>query len=146
MLILIWIRKIYKVLAADASPSAIAFGVLFGLNLVCLKLSSGLALFMISSLMVLLLQITSSLLALAVGKILSAVGLAALFVPVGEKILETEALRPFWTWFLNRPVVAWLDLHVEAVTGGAALGIVMGLALFVPIRQLILAYRRFLHE
>jgi uncharacterized protein (TIGR03546 family) len=146
MFILIWIRKIYKVISADASPSAIAFGVLFGLILGCLKLSSGLALFLMASVLVLRVQISSALLALAVGKGLSLLGLSALFVPVGARILEPAALHPFWTWFLNLPVVAWLELYVEAVTGGAVVGLVLGLALFFPIRQLIIAYRRFLHE
>ncbi len=146
MFILIWIRKIYKVISADASPSAIAFGVLFGLILGCLKITSGLAFLLMASALVFRVQISSALLALAVGKGLSAIGLSALFVPVGARILEPAALHPFWTWFLNLPVVAWLDLYVEGVTGGAAVGLVLGLALFIPIRQLILAYRRFLHE
>ena len=145
MFILIWLRKIYKVLSADASPSAIAFGVLFGLTLGFLKLSSGLALLLIASVLVFRVQISSALLAFAVGKGIAALGVATLFAPVGAKLLEPALVHPFWTWFLNLPVIAWLDLDVAAVTGGAALGLALGLALFIPIRQLVLSYRRFLH-
>jgi len=146
MFILIWIRKIYKVLAADASPSAIAFAVLFGLTLGFVPLTSGLALLLIASLLVLRVQISSALLALGVGKGLSALGASTLFVPAGSYLLEPEGLHGFWTWFLNLPVIAWLDLHVHAIAGGAALGILLGLILFFPIRQTVIAYRRFLHD
>ena len=146
MFILIWIRKIYKVLAADASPSAIAIAVLFGLTLGCLPFSSGLAIALMASVLVFRVQISSALLALGIAKGLCALGLSALFVPVGERLLDTEALHGFWTWLVNLPVLAWFDLHVYGVTGGAAVGFLLGLILFFPIRQAIVGYRRFLHE
>lgn len=146
MFLLIWIRKTYKVLAADASPSAIAFGVLFGLTLGFVPLWSGLGLFLIASSLVLRVQLSSALLAMGIGKALSLMGVSVLFVPVGEVLLEPAGLHGFWTWFLNLPVVAWFDLHRHAIAGGAALGLLLGLALFFPVRQLIVSYRRFLHD
>lgn len=148
MLILIWIRRIYKVLSADASPSAIAFGVFFGTLLAMVPLTSGLGLLLIGSLLVVRVQISSALLALGVGKLLALAGLSFLFQPVGEALLEpnSEAVRSFWTWALNLPVVAWLDLHVVAVTGGAAVGLVLGLMLFWLVRKLVVGYRAFLHD
>jgi len=146
MFLLIWIRKVYKVLSADASPSAIAFGVLYGLVLGFVPLWSGLGMFLLASLLVLRVQISSTLLVLGIGKGLSLLGLSALFVPLGEMLLEPQAFHGFWTWFLNLPVAAWFDLHYHAVVGGAVLGLLLGLALFWPVRQLVISYRRYLHD
>jgi len=41
MLILTWIRKLYKTLSADASPEAIAFAASFGIMLGFLPVQSG---------------------------------------------------------------------------------------------------------
>ncbi len=146
MFFLIWLRKIYKTLSADASPEAIAFGFLFGFILGFIPLLSGLGLFLIASLLILRVQISSALIALAIGKSLALLGLSALYLPVGEILLEPQGLHGFWTWFLNLPVVAWLDLDRHAITGGAVLGLLLGLVLFYPIRSLVIGYRRFLHD
>ncbi len=146
MLVLIWIRKIYKALSADASPSAIAFAVLFGITLGFVPLLSGIGLLLIASLLIFRVQVSSALLAMALGKAIAYAGAYKLFLPVGEKLLEPEAFHGFWTWFLNLPVIAWLDLYYHAIIGGAVLGIALGLALFFPVRQLIVGYRRFVHD
>ncbi len=146
MFILIWIRKIYKALSADASPEAIAFAVLFGLTLGCVPVFWGLGLHLIACMLVFRVQVSTALLALGLGKALSAAGLSALFVPVGSRLLYPEGARGFWTWFLNLPVVAWLDLDRPAVLGGFLVGLALGAILFFPIRQLIIGYRRYAHE
>lgn len=146
MFILLWIRKIYKVLAADASPSAIAFGVLFGLILGCVPILSGIGVLLLCSMLIFRVQLSSAFLALAVGKLLSLAGLSLLFMPVGEALLEPAWLHGFWTWFLNLPVAAWLDLQYQAITGGAVVGLVLGIILFFPIRMFVIGYRKFAHE
>jgi uncharacterized protein (TIGR03546 family) len=146
MLILIWIRKIYKTLSADASPSAIAFAVLFGLTLGFVPLTSGLGLFLIASILVIRVQVSSALLAMGVAKLVALAGVSRLFLPIGEAVLEPEGVHGFWTWLLNLPVVAWFDLDRPAVTGGALLGLGVGLLLFFPIVRMVAAYRRFLHD
>jgi uncharacterized protein (TIGR03546 family) len=146
MLLLVWIRKIYKALSSDASPSAIAFGFLFGFTLGFVPLKMGLSIFLLSLLLIFRVQLSCALMAMGIGKLISLAGASAIFVPVGHKLLETESLKPFWTWFLNLPVVAWLDLQRYAVLGGALLGFGLGLVLFFPIRQAVVAYRRYVHE
>jgi uncharacterized protein (TIGR03546 family) len=146
LFVLIWIRKIYKTLSADASPAAIAFGVLFGLTLGFIPLFSGLGMLLIASTLIFRVQISSMLLAFGLSKLLYAAGLKELFLPIGSAILETESLKGFWTWFLNLPVITWLDLDRLAVTGGAAAGLALGLILFWPICALINGYRRYVHE
>ena len=148
MFLLLWIRKLYKVLSADASPSAIAFGFLFGLVLGCIPLWSGLAMLLVLSLLVVRVQVSSALLAMAIGKLLSFAGLSLFFNRVGATLQDpsSPSLKRFWSWALNLPVVAWLDLHYEAILGGATVGLALGLLVFFPIRQSVVAYRRFLHE
>ncbi len=146
MIILIWIRKIYKSLSADAAPSAIAFALLFGLTLGFVPLLSGLGLLLIASLLVIRVQVSTALLALGVGKLLALAGLSMLFVPIGETLIESKPLHGFWTWFLNLPVIALLDLDTLAITGGAFLGLVIGGALFYPVCKMVAGYRRFVHD
>ena len=146
MLILMWIRKIYKSLSADASPTAIAFAVLFGLTLGFVPLLSPMALFLIASLLVIRVQISAALLAMGIGKLLALAGLSSLFNPLGRMLLNPESLHGFWTWFLNLPVIAWLDLNTVAITGGVFLGLVLGAILFFPIMKFVSGYRRFVHD
>lgn len=145
MLLLAWTRSIYRTLSADASPAAVAFGIALGVVLGCVPLLSGLGLVFIAAVLVFRVQLSAMLLALGLAKALLATGLGLLFVPVGETVLETQWLRPFWTHALNLPVVAWLDLDRCAVTGGAVVGIAMGVVVFWPVRKLVVAYRDFLH-
>ena len=146
MLLLMWIRRLYKVFSADASPSAIAFGIAFGLTLGCVPLLSGIGLLLLVLTLIFRVQLSSAMMAMAMAKLLIAVGGGMAFVPVGQVLLESETLKPMWTTVLNLPVVAWLDLDCLAVSGGAALGVVAGAGLFWPARQLIISYRRFVHE
>ncbi len=146
MFVLIWIRKIYKALSADASPPAIAFAVLFGLTLGFIPIWSGLGLFLIASTLIFRVQVSSMLLAFGLAKILYALGLSRLFLPVGEGLHATDGLKAFWTWFLNLPVVAWFDLDRLAVESGAGIGIALGLILFWPICALVKGYRRCVHQ
>jgi uncharacterized protein (TIGR03546 family) len=146
MFLLTWIRSAYKALSADATPAAIAFGILFGLVVGSVPLTSGLGMLLIASVLILRVQISSALLALGIAKLLALAGMTRLYVPVGDLLLEAEALRGFWTVFLNLPVIAWLDLDRVAVTGGAVAGAVVGLILFLPVMHFVVAYRRYVHE
>jgi uncharacterized protein (TIGR03546 family) len=144
--ILSWTRKTYKLLSGKVSPAGIAFGVGFGLTLGFVPLLSGLGLFLIVCLLAISIPLPPVLFALAIGKILKAIGLTRLFIPVGSALLEAKPLMGFWTWFLNLPLIALLDLDRIAVTGGAVMGIVLGAALFWPIRQLVIGYRKHLND
>jgi uncharacterized protein (TIGR03546 family) len=146
MILLTWIRSLYKVLSADASPAAIAFGIAFGTLLGCVPITSGLGLLLVAAILVFRVQLSSALLAMGLAKLAIACGAGAIFVPAGEMLLENDPLRPMWTTVLNLPVVAWLDLDVLGVMGGAAIGLAAGLALFWPVRQLVVSYRRCVHE
>ncbi|HLU47701.1 MAG TPA: TIGR03546 family protein [Planctomycetota bacterium] len=145
MIVLKWIRSLYKVLSADASPSAIAFATAFGILGGFLPFTTGLAMLLIALILVVRVQAST---AIAVWLLASLIrlGAAPLFFEVGWAVLENESLRPFWTWFLNLPVVAWLDLDRYAVLGGAICGLALGAAIFFPMRGLVIAYRRWAHE
>ena len=145
MFVLAWIRKLYKVLSADASPSAIAFAAAFGIMAGLLPFTAGLTLLLIALVLVVRVQVSA---AIAFWAIASLFRLAALplFVEVGESLLEAESLKGFWTSLLNLPIVAWLDLHVYAVLGGAVVGFAVGAICFYPVRTLVIAYRKWAHD
>ena len=146
MFILTFIRKLYKALSSDSSPSAIAFAAAFGIIAGCVPVRSGLFFFMLLLILVFRVQISTGLFAWALTRLTCVAGLARAFEGAGEILLEAGALRGFWTWFLNLPVVAWFGLHHHAILGGAVVGFIVGALLFVPIRLLVIGYRRFAHE
>ena len=107
---------------------------------------SGLGLVLIAATLLFRVQLTSALMAMGIIKGLVALGLGAAFVPVGETLLENDALRPLCATVLNLPVVAWMDLDSLGITGGALVGLAIGLVAFWPVRQTVASYRRFLHD
>lgn len=145
MIVLAWIRKLYKILSADASPEAIAFAVAFGLTLGFVPLSSGIGLLLLLSVAVLRVQVSTAIAFWAVGRLLRALPfVVAFFDSIGDWLLFPESA--FWVWFLNLPIAPWLGFDCPAVLGGAVGGVLLGAALFVPVRLLIISYRRWLHD
>lgn len=145
MLVIKWIRSLYKVLSADASPNAIAFAAAFGILGGFLPFSAGLAVLLIALILVIRVQVSTAIAVWLLASLLR-IGLAPLFFDIGWALLEKESLHGFWTSALNLPVVAWLDLDRYAVLGGAVAGLVLGAALFLPMRWTVIAYRRWAHE
>lgn len=146
MFLLTLIRKLYKVLSSDSSPSAVAFAVAFGIVAGCVPVFSRLALFMLLLVLVFRVQFAAALLAWGLTRLATVAGLGMAFQAMGESLLENDSLRGFWTWFLNLGVVAWLDLHIYAILGGALVGALLAAAAFIPVRMTIIAYRRWAHE
>ena len=146
MFILAFIRKLYKVLSSDSSPSAVAAAVGFGIIAGCVPIFSGLALFMLLLVLVFRVQIAAALFAWALTRLAAKALLASTFEAMGENLLDSEALHGFWTWLLNLPVVAWFGLDRYAILGGAVVGLCLAAVLFVPLRLTIIGYRRFAHE
>ena len=146
MFILSFIRSLYKVLSSDSSPSAVAFAACFGVIAGSVPLWAGLFWLMLACILVFRVQISTAIFAWGITRLLCLAGLAGVFERVGVRLLENDALRGFWTWFLNLPVIAWLDLHRYAVLGGAVVGILISLVIFFPVRQLVVGYRRYVHE
>ncbi len=146
MFLLTFIRKLYKVLSSDGSPSAISFAMAFGVVAGCVPVRSGLALFMLLLTLVFRVQIAAALLAWGLTRFACSIGLARLFESMGERLLENESLHGFWKVVCNAPVLAWFGLDRYAMLGGAITGLCVGAALFLPVRALIIGYRKFAHE
>jgi len=146
MLLLAWIRKIYKALSADGSPSAIAFGAAFGFTAGCVPVTSGAFLFMLLLLMIFRVQFSAGILCWAIARIITFAGGGYLFVGIGEALLYTESLQGFWTWLLNAPGFAWSGFRYQAVLGGFVFGALVGGLSFVPVRLTVIAYRKWAHE
>jgi len=146
MFLLTFIRKLYKTLSSDRSPSAIAFAVAFGIVAGCVPVFCGLTLFMLLLTLVFRVQIATALLAWGLTRLACLAGLARGFESLGESLLETESLKPFWTWLCNAWVTAWFGLDRYAILGGALTGVLLGAALWYPVRAFVIGYRRFAHE
>ena len=139
-------RKLYKILSSNSSPAAIGFGVAFGTVAGCVPVFSGLMFLMLLMVLIFRVQTSTALFAWGITRLASKAFLARAFEGLGESLLEAEALKGFWTFFLNLPVVAWLGLDRYAIMGGAVVGVLLGIMLFFAVRHLVVAYRRFLHE
>ena len=146
MFILTFIRKLYKVLSSDSSPAGIAFAIAFGILAGSVPVLSGLTLFLLLLTFVFRVQIASALLAWGLMRLACHAGLALYFESLGQKLLDAPALEGFWKFVLNLKVVAWFGLNSYAMLGGALLGLALGIALFVPVRLSVIAYRKFAHE
>jgi uncharacterized protein (TIGR03546 family) len=146
MFILSLTRSLYKLLSSDASPSAVAFGVAFGVLAGCVPVTSGLALFLLLLVLIFRVQISAALVAWGLTRLLAKAFLATSFESFGEALLDPESLHGFWTWFLNLPVVAWFGLDRYAIVGGAVVGLLLGIASFFVMRAAVISYRRWLHE
>ncbi len=146
MFLLTLIRKLYKVLSSDSSPSAVAFAVAFGILAGCVPVLSGLALFMLILTLVFRVQIAAALFAWGLTRLACIAGLARGFESLGEGLLENEALKGLWTWACNAKILGWFGLNYYAILGGAVSGLVAGAVLFLPVRWAVVGYRRFAHE
>lgn len=146
MLLLTWIRKIYKVLSADASPSSIAIAAVFGLTAGCVPVTSGAFLFLLLLLLVFRVQVSAGVLFWIIGRALTLAFADTAFYAIGDGLLYAESLRDAWTSLLNTPLVAWFGFSYPAVLGGFVFGLGLGTILFVPFRRLVIAYRRWAHD
>lgn len=145
MFVLSWIRRLYKVLSADASPSAIAFAAAFGLTAGLVPPYAGAFVLLVLLVLLVRVQITTAIAFWAIGSLLR-LPLAPALAGLGESLIEPASLHGFWTWALNLPVVAWLHLEHYVVLGGLVAGAVAGAVLFVPLRWLVISYRRWAHD
>jgi uncharacterized protein (DUF2062 family) len=82
--------------------------------------------------------------ALVVGGIakLACLSLMPISFKVGRMLIDGDATRPFFAWAVDAPVLALMDLDVYAVSGGLALGLVIGVALGVVLVGFVGGLRR----
>ena len=147
MFILTFLRKLYKILSRDSSPAAIAFAASFGIAAGCVPVSCGVAWAFGLLVLALRVQISTALFTWALTRLAAASGMALLYEAVGEAFLEAESLRPLWTWFFTQiPFAAWSGLDRYAILGGLAVGLFVGVLMFLPVRHLVIAYRRWAQE
>lgn len=144
MFILAWIRKAYRILSSDASPSAIAFAVAFGLTAGFVPLNCGAGLLLVLAVLIFRVQLSTAIAFWVVGGLIRLAGAVSLFDSIGEALHDPGS--GFWNWFLDLPGVELLDLRIPAVLGGLVAGVVLGAILFVPVRLLVISYRRWVHE
>jgi len=141
LFILKLLRKLYRTLSSEASPTQIALGFGFGILLGLVPRTVGLFFFLLGCLLVFRVNIPMALVGALAGKAAS-LAVAPATLAAGHFLLDDATfLKPLWKATLNLPFVALLDLGQYRVMGAAAVGLGAGAILFVPIRKLVVAYR-----
>lgn len=139
--ILKFFKKAIKILNSNATPAQIGAGVILGFFI-------GISPFwglhkIIFFLMVLLLNVNMSAAFLSmlgfavIGLILSPVSHS-----IGYKLLvETPALKDFWTNLYNTPVIPFTRFNNTAVLGSFILACLLSLPLFIGTKKFVVYYR-----
>lgn len=141
MFILKLIRKLFKGLSGAESPNQIAIGLGLGLTLGLVPLSSGLGILLLMLIFVTRVSFPFATVAWGLAAALRAAVIAGMLADIGFWILWKLPLTGFWSFVLTLPGIALLGLDRHSVMGGAVVGILLGAALFFPVRYLVVRYR-----
>ena len=141
MFLLKLIRSFYKGLTGSESPNRIALGFGLGLTLGLVALSSGMGFLLLIVILVFKVSFPFAMAGWALGALLRTTLLAGLLEDFGYWILVSLPLQELWKFLLRLPVVGRLGLDYFGTMGGTAMGLILGAALFAPIRFLVIRYR-----
>ncbi|MFC1707699.1 hypothetical protein ACFL59_12930 [Planctomycetota bacterium] len=137
-------RGIYNAIAGSGNPNHVAVGVWLGLiaGLAPLGITEALTLLILFLLLITRAGFAVFLCTLGVVKPIMLAGGSRITEATGVLLLERiDALKPMWETVLNLPVVALFGLDRYEMLGGAMLGVLVGAALFFPIRKAVVTFR-----
>jgi len=141
MLILKLIRKLYKGLTGAESPTQISLGVGLGVMVGMVSAGTGIGILLLAAILIFTVSFPFALVGWAFGALLRASIFGGLIVDVGRWLLEEAPLHGFWTFVLNLPVIGLLGLRYWKTMGGLVIGLLLAIALFWPVRMLVIRYR-----
>jgi uncharacterized protein (TIGR03546 family) len=139
------IAQVLIAINANQRPGEVATGMALGFLLALIPMNNLLwfALFILT--LFLKVNLGAELLALAVFKLI-----APLFDPllhaVGYTVLTTDALRGFFTYIYNIPILPLFRFNNSVVMGGLLIGLLMGVPLFFLFRWAVTVYRTKLRD
>jgi uncharacterized protein (TIGR03546 family) len=140
------VRKLFRGLSGAESPTQIALGFALGITLGLVPFTSGIGLLLFLCILCFRVSFPFAVVGWAVAGALRVAVLGSVLVGVGHWVLEVLPLQGLWSVLLNLPGIALLGLTRYAVMGGMVIGVLAGAALFVPIRFLVLRYRKVVVE
>ena len=141
MFVINLIRKLYKGLSGAQSPLQIALGFGLGVMFGLVPFKSGIGILLLAIILACKVSFPFAAVGWAIAGALRVSVLGGTLASLGYSLLEVAPLAGFWTFFLNLPIVGLLDLEYYGIMGGAALGLLAAIALFYPIRFLVIRYR-----
>lgn len=140
MILILYLRKLIKIIRADSAPSQVAFGCLLGMLLGMPPI--GFASFVLLLLFFLLsANLGAFLFAAGVGKLLSVL-LGPFLNSVGESLLEMEALKGLWRGLLNLPGISLCGYDQYFRFGATVIALGIGVGLFFCSLLLVTPLRR----
>ena len=142
MLLLKFIRKLFKILNGDTSPVEIGLGFVLGMFLGLAPMKTLLALVFLLLFLVLKANFASMLFGLAVFKLLGVAFLDVISKAIGRGLLvDCAFLHGFWQWLVNLPLVSFMELNDTLVMGGLALGVVLAVPVYFLVTRGVRRYR-----
>ncbi|MFH1415466.1 MAG: TIGR03546 family protein [Elusimicrobiota bacterium] len=145
---MIWIKlikKLFKALNANASPSEIALGVVLGSVIGLTPVFALHNIFVILLIIILKVNVSaavfSSLLFSIAGLALDPAAHA-----IGSRLLLSEGLNAFWTTAYNIPVIPLTRFNNTIVLGSLVISVAAAVPLYLFSVRFVLIYRNSLHQ
>jgi uncharacterized protein (TIGR03546 family) len=136
-----FLQSLAKTLHSDGTPGQIAGGIALGAALGLTPLVNMHNVLILAALCMINVSFGSGLLGMA---IFTPIGfmLDPLFDRIGHWLLtDVTALRPFFTWIDNSPVLAWSNLTNTVVLGSLVAWLILFIPIFVAARIAVIRYR-----
>ena len=130
-----------KLLNSDASPSQISLGFAFSLFLGLTPLMSFHNLILIFIVLMVRINLTAFFLGLALFS-LTAFGLNAISISLGEALLTSSELNAFWTGLYQSDFWRLMQFNQTLVLGGLSLSLILFLPIFMGSLIFIRLYRK----
>ncbi len=139
MLFLRILRKIFRILNSELTPTQVAVGFCFGVLAGLVPWGPN-TLFWLTIAFLINSSFSATLLAFALFRVLAWMLLPASYA-VGNLLLDQEALEPLWSALTHAPILAWLKLNHYAVLGSYALAFLFSVFAFFAVRGFVRKYR-----
>ena len=139
MLFLRILRKIFRILNSELTPTQVAVGFCFGVLAGLVPWGPN-TLFWLTIAFLTSCSFSATLLAFALFRVLAWMLLPVSYA-VGNFLLGQEALEPLWSALTHAPILAWLKLNHYAVLGSYALALLFSVFAFFAVRGFVRKYR-----
>jgi uncharacterized protein (TIGR03546 family) len=134
-------------LQSNSSPGEIAAGVVLGL-FIGLTPMSGTHLLIFGLLFFFLkIQKGATVLSVPLFKLAYLLGFSGVLDSIGYYLLvDVSALRPFFAWAVQAPVLAYLNLNQTLVLGGCVVALALSIPAYLTVTAGVGAYRSYFHS
>ena len=142
MLIVKFLRKLFKALNSDKDPREIGLGLVIGMAMGLTPDSLPITLFLVFLLFVFRANLAVFLLGWGVFKLLGIAAVDHVSNGIGLLLLDkATSLAGFWQWLTHLPVLCFASLNNTLVLGGLVLSVVLAVPVFVLTVRAVKSYR-----